>query len=340
MKKYLITGGLGMLGSNLAKRVIESGHKLCIIDSLFKLDGYNNLKWLQQFGNFEFFNVDIKDLSNLASIFKNFVPDIVFHVAGQVAMTTSIIDPLRDFQTNAVGGFNVMYCIKQYCPNAIAIYSSTNKVYGDLLDIKYIEQNTRFVAENFENGFDENLPINYSTPYGCSKGVADGYFLDWAKIYNLNTVVLRHSTIYGNRQYANFEQGWIGWFCGQAVKSINNKDNTFTIAGTGKQVRDILYISDTVDLYFNLVNNINLVKGKAFNIGGGIQNSFSIIELLTFLEEILEVKLNYTKIQERQSDQKFFVCNFDSLTNLIGWLPKVSKFEGIKQMVNWLKESV
>ena len=338
MSKILITGGCGMLGSSLAQKAIILGHDVCIVDNLCKSGSLNNLNWLKTLGNIEFYSSDIKNYDDIYAIIKNFLPDTIFHVAGQVAMTSSINNPMRDFSTNVIGSLNILEAVRLISPNTAILYASTNKVYGDLAELRYIEGDTRYTLEEYQLGFLENMPFSPTTPYGCSKGAADLYFQDYARIFGLNTVVLRHSTIYGARQFATFDQGWIGWFCTKALEIKNKTLNSpVTISGTGKQVRDILYISDAVELYFNCVNNIKKVAGMAFNVGGGTHNSLSLIELFLLLEDLLNVKMPYTKLEERISDQKIFIANTQSLYKLLNWKPLVSKEEGLKLMINWLK---
>ena len=205
-----------------------------------------------------YFSSTTRNRNDIENTIKNEMPDVIFHLAGQVAMTVSISDPQKDFETNAVGTFNLLDSIRKFSRSSIIIYSSTNKVYGDLEDIEYIEKDTRYIPKKYPRGFDESLSLNFQSPYGCSKGAADQYILDYAKMFDLNTVVFRHSTIYGSRQFSTFDQGWIGWFCQKAFE-IKNRilKEKLTISGNGKQVRDILFIDDAVNLYFMAAKKIN-----------------------------------------------------------------------------------
>ena len=327
-----------MLGSNLAYSAIKSSNEIVVVDNLSKSGGAENLKWLQKHGDITFHNVDIANIEAIEKIIKDFLPDVIFHVAGQVAMTKSIEDPRYDFNTNTLGSFNILEALRKYCPNSTIIYSSTNKVYGDLEYIDYIESDMRYTAKNYKNGFDSKTGIDLTTPYGCSKGAADQYFLDYARVFNLNTVVLRHSTIYGSRQFATLDQGWIGWFCKKAIETKNrNQEHRFTISGNGKQVRDILHVSDAVTLYNLLVDNIKTVRGKVFNVGGGITNSFSLLELFQFLENQIGQTLEFEKLNPRKSDQKFFVCNLEEIYSSVKWKPLVSKEDGVSEALEWSK---
>jgi len=336
--KYFITGGFGFFGTNLSFEVIRRNEELFIMDNFYRNGSRENQKWLQNQGALKFIPGDISNENDVETAIKQIKPDIIFHIAGQVAMTTSLENPRRDFEINALGTFNILESVRKYSPNSIVMFSSTNKVYGDLEYLDYIETETRYIPKNYPNGFDENLLLNFQSPYGCSKGAADQYVLDYAKMFNVKSIVFRHSTIYGSRQFATNDQGWIGWFCQKALevkKGISQEK--FTISGSGKQVRDILYIDDAVDLYFKAIEKIDKIKGQAFNIGGGINNSFSLLELFSYLEENFKITLNYKQIQPRKSDQKFFVADLAKVISLVDWKPQISKENGIEKIIEWLK---
>ncbi len=335
--KYLITGGLGFLGSNLSNEVLKRNEELFIVDNFFRKDGDKNLKWLKEIGSFEFIEGDISNNKKVEEIVKNIRPDVIFHVAAQVAMTTSLKNPRLDFKFNTLGTFNILESIRQFSPDTTIIFSSSNKVYGDLEDIEYQEKETRYIPKNYPNGFDETLPLHFESPYGCSKGAADQYTLDYAKMFGLNSIVFRHSTIYGSRQFATFDQGWIGWFCQKAIETKKGKlKEPITIHGNGKQVRDILNIDDVIKLYFKASEKIEKIRGNVFNIGGGISNSFSLLELFNFLEKKLEINLEYIQLEPRVSDQKFFVADLTKIEKEIGWNPIVTAEEGIQKMIDWV----
>lgn len=335
--KILITGGCGFLGSNLAAFAIERGDELIIFDNLYRHGSIQNLIWLKTMGIFEFNHGDIRNREDVDRTVKNTQPDVIFHLAGQVAMTTSIENPRIDFEVNAQGSLNILESVRRYAPNATVIYSSTNKVYGDLEWTSYEELETRYVATKFPNGFPENILLEFHSPYGCSKGTADQYMLDYARIYGLNTVVFRHSSMYGGRQYATYDQGWIGWFCQQAIAIKEGRLKApFNISGNGKQVRDLLYVSDTVSLYINAVEKIDTIKGQAFNVGGGMRNALSLLELFIFLERELDIRITYTKLPPRESDQRVFVADLAKVKDLIKWEPRIDKEEGIRKMIGWV----
>ncbi len=343
--KVLITGGGGFLGSNLAAHYIENGAEVVVVDTLFRKGSTLNLIWLQakaKRDQFTFIQLDIADKEGIDAIFRRYGPfDYICHVAGQVAMTASLSDPRRDIQTNVIGTFNVLEAMREYSPNSLLAYSSTNKVYGDLEHLHYGETETRYTLPDFPNGLDESLPLDFSTPYGCSKGAADQYVRDWARVYGLKTVVFRHSSIFGGRQFASFDQGWVGWFCQKAVEQSsaikNNKSpETFTIAGTGKQVRDILHADDLINLYATVYQQKEKVAGQIFNIGGGMVNSLSLLELLNKLAILLNLEnLSFTKIPRRQSDQDFFVADLTKVKQETGWKPTNSNESALLKMLEW-----
>tara|TARA_R110001592_G_scaffold178141_1_gene418788 strand:+ start:1363 stop:2379 length:1017 start_codon:yes stop_codon:yes gene_type:complete len=337
--KLLITGGCGFLGSNLASHGIKLGYEVTVFDNLSRLGTTDNLAWLKTFGNFEFIHGDIRNKNDVTRLIQKIKPDAIFHLAGQVAMTTSLDNPYMDFEVNVGGSINILEAVRQYSPNTAIFYSSTNKVYGDLEQFNYEETNTRYKCIDMPDGFDEKVNLDFHSPYGCSKGAADQYMLDYARLFGLNTTVFRHSSMYGGRQFATYDQGWVGWFCQKALEAKKNPDAVpFTISGTGKQVRDVLHADDMISLYYSSLDNKNIVSGKAFNAGGGIDNSLSLLELFNLLEKIVDVELKYEKLPVRSSDQRVFVADTTKLKNLTGWEPAVTKEIGLKRMLEWLNK--
>ena len=337
--KYLITGGCGFVGSNLAAEVLSRNEELIVFDNLFRFGSSKNLDWLKSKGDFKFYPFDIRNLNDVETVIKNEKPDVVFHLAGQVAMTTSVENPRLDFETNVIGTFNVLDSIRKYSPETIIFYSSSNKVYGDFSYVKFDEESLRYSCKEFANGFNERTILNFQSPYGCSKGAADQYLLDYFRMYGVKTVVFRHSSMFGGNQHATEDQGWLGWFCQKALNQQSSKEKlAFTISGNGKQVRDVLYSDDLISCYFSALDNIEVAKGNVYNIGGGIGNSLSILELFYLLEKELKIELNYVVLPERKSDQKFFVADITKAQNDFGWQPKVSKEDGVLRMLEWLKK--
>ncbi|EIY4765830.1 GDP-mannose 4,6-dehydratase [Vibrio cholerae] len=336
--KLLITGGCGFLGSNLASHAIIQGYDVIVFDNLSRLGTYDNLSWLKSFGTFEFVHGDIRNKNDVTRLIERIKPDAIFHLAGQVAMTTSLDNPYMDFEVNIGGSINVLEAVRLHCPETAIFYSSTNKVYGDLEQFSYRETSSRYECIEHPNGFSESVGLDFHSPYGCSKGAADQYMLDYARLFNLNTTVFRHSSMYGGRQFATYDQGWVGWFCQKALDAKNSDSARFTISGSGKQVRDVLHADDMISLYFSSLKNKEKVRGRAFNVGGGIDNSLSLLELFYLLENITECKLNYEKLSFRSSDQRVFIADYTKLESMTGWKPKVSKEDGIVRMLNWLNQ--
>jgi CDP-paratose 2-epimerase len=335
--KLLVTGGCGFLGSNLAAHAIAKGMEVCVFDSLHRHGAADNLDWLRTEGKFEFIHGDVRNANDVERATRRFRPEQVFHLAGQVAMTKSIDNPRMDFEVNALGTLNVLESVRAHAPQAGIIYSSTNKVYGDLEQYSYREDPTRYSCVDLPNGFDERVALAFHSPYGCSKGAADQYLLDYHRIHRLNTTVFRHSSMYGGRQFATVDQGWIGWFCQVAVETKKGlRQEPFTISGNGKQVRDVLHAVDMVALYFKAAAQREQVAGQVFNIGGGIANSLSLLELFTLLEEFLGIRLEYRQVPQRESDQRVFVADIGKASRVFDWKPQISTREGITSMLEWV----
>ena len=346
----LITGGCGFVGSNLAAHLLsldlsdpDQANKVTVFDNLSRHGASENLAWMRTLSSagqnpIEFIHGDIRNAFDVEAVVKALQPDVIFHLAGQVAMTTSMQSPRRDFEINVLGSINVLEAVRIYTPQTAIIYASSNKVYGNLGHLDLVETATRYQPRASQNGVDESVAIEFHTPYGCSKGATDQYMQDYARSFGLNTVVLRHSTIYGGRQFATYDQGWVGWFCRQAIESKSNPLRPpFTVSGDGKQVRDLLHVSDAVRCYVAAYEHIAAARGQAFNIGGGMENSMSLLELLHYLEKRLDLKLNYTHLPWRQSDQKFFVADNSKAGKFIAWAPVIRKEEGIESVLNWEK---
>lgn len=344
--KVLVTGGCGFLGSNIAAEMLADGHEVVVIDALFRKGGEQNLEWLTgqaDENRFKFYKYDLAKEREIFEVFeKEGGFEYICHLGGQVAMTTSLQDPRRDLMTNIIGTFNVLEAARKYCPDTFVAYSSTNKVYGDLIHLEYTENDLRYSVEGYPEGFDESLKLDFASPYGCSKGGADQYVHDWFRNFGLKTVVFRHSSIYGGRQFSTFDQGWVGWFCQKALEQKSAETNglavaPFTIQGSGKQVRDVLHARDLVSLYKKAYNKKDIVAGKVFNIGGGIDNSLSLLQLFKLLEDLLEIKggLLFERLERRKSDQDFFVANINLARELLDWRPEVSCRDGVTEMLNW-----
>lgn len=340
--RYLITGGCGFLGTNLSAEVLSRGDELFVFDNLSREGSYQNLQWLKKNGAFKFYHADIRSFNDIEQVVKSIKPDVVFHLSGQVAMTTSLNDPRLDFETNVIGGHNLLEAVRRYIPEAIVTFSSTNKVYGDLSQIELVETETRYVAKGYENGFDENISLDFQSPYGCSKGAVDQYMIDYGRMFGLNTIVFRHSSIFGERQFSTYDQGWVGWFIREAFRIKDGKSKEpVEISGDGKQVRDILFSKDLVSCYFSSIEkeNINKTRANAFNIGGGVENSLSLLELFRFLEEELDIEMPIKKLDWRVSDQKVYIANIQKAEKYFKWKPTIDRVIGLRNMINWVKAS-
>lgn len=336
--KLLVVGGCGFLGSNLASHGIEMGYDVTVFDNLSRVGSTLNLQWLQSLGKVNFIHGDTRNKNDVECLIRECQFDAVFHLAGQVAMTTSIANPYKDFEINTMGALNLLDSIRKYSPQTAVFFSSTNKVYGDLENYTYEETPTRYICKEFPKGFDESVPLDFRSPYGCSKGAADQYMLDYYRIFGVKTTVFRHSSMYGSRQFATYDQGWVGWFVEKAIEKYQNPNcDPFTISGNGKQVRDILHAKDMISLYYTALANVDKVCGQAYNIGGTMEQSLSLLELFAMLEDILGIQMDYVQLPPRQSDQKVFVADIEKIHSRIGWMPQVSAREGVEAMVQWVK---
>ena len=343
--KILITGGAGFIGSNTAKRFIDSGNDVIVFDNLSRKGSNSNLNWLKKNGNFSFIEGDLRDYELVKSIFsENGNIDVVIHLAGQVAVTTSVENPREDFEINALGTLNVLEAIRENYnlvpleknnelpkDSPFLIFSSTNKVYGEMEDIEIVEKNNKYTYKKYPSGISENTLLDFHSPYGCSKGVADQYVIDYSRIYGIKSVVMRQSCIYGYRQFGIEDQGWVAWF---TIASLLEKE--ITIYGDGKQVRDVLFIDDLVDCYVMAIENMEKINGKAYNIGGGSDNTLSLLELISLLEKFTKKKITPSYSNWRPGDQPVFVCNIERAYEEFGWKPKTSVEDGISKLQKWI----
>lgn len=337
--KILINGGCGFLGSNLASYGIKNGFDITIFDNMSRLGTTRNLEWLKTIGNVNFIHGDTRNKNDVETLIKNGQFDTIFHLAGQVAMTTSIENPYKDFETNVCGALNVLDSVRKYSKQTHVLFSSTNKVYGDLEYLHYTELEKKYVCEEYPNGFDEKVGLDFRSPYGCSKGAADQYMLDYYRTFGVKTTVFRHSSMYGSRQFATYDQGWVGWFVAKAIEQKNDINaQPFTISGNGKQVRDILNNLDMINLYYLAANNKDKVCGKVYNIGGGVSEALSLLELFDILNDKLNIKLRYTQLPWRLSDQKVFIADISKINKDLGWKPNITAYEGISNMIEWVKD--
>jgi CDP-paratose 2-epimerase len=310
-----------------------------------------NLAWLEEkarrpgAGRLVHLRADTRSRTDVDDAFSRHAAGVgaVAHLAGQVAMTTSLERPRYDFEVNALGALNVLEAIRERCPRVVAMFSSTNKVYGDLAGLRHVEAPTRWTLPDHPRGLDEGVPLDFRSPYGCSKGAADQYFLDYHRMYGLTTIVFRHSSIYGGRQFATYDQGWVGWFCGEVLRqkreaAAGGAPRPFTISGDGKQVRDLLHADDLVTCYRRAAATAGRCAGRAYNIGGGSENSLSLLELFAELERLTGHAPAFERLPWRASDQKVFVADCAAAKAAFGWEPRVSRQEGLARMLRWVEE--
>jgi CDP-paratose 2-epimerase len=332
-KTILITGGCGFIGTNTACHYLKKGFKVVAFDNLSRTGAKENLEYLQQQnGDFIFTKGDIRKADQILKALSECKPDFVLHLAAQVTMVTSITNPREDFEINALGTFNILEAMRLTQTNAVAIYSSTNKVLGELLKIPVIEEEKRYTYKMIK-GINESFPLDFHGPYGCSKGCGDQYFIDYSRIFGLKTIVFRQSGIYGPHQFGIEEQGWLAWFCNALLF-----DKPVTIFGDGKQVRDVLYVQDLINAYEAAFQNVDRTVGKAYNIGGA-DYSLSIWELFGILEKLSGKKFNFKFGSWRPGDQKIFISDISRAKNDFGWSPKTSPQDGVKKLYDWIYQN-
>ena len=330
-----ITGGAGFIGTNLSEHFLKKGEKVVILDNFSRKGTKKNKEYLEKkfSKNLKIVKCDIRtDSKKMENVFSQ--AEAVYHLAAQVAVTTSIKNPRKDFEINALGTFNVLEATRKSKTNPVVIYASSNKVYGGMEDIKITERNGRYEYKNIPKGIKEDRLLDFHSPYGCSKGCADQYIRDYSRIYGLNSVVFRQSCIYGKRQFGIEDQGWITWL---TIASILEKK--ITVYGNGKQIRDVLCADDLIKAFDLATKEIKKTKGKIFNIGGGPKNTMSLLELISFLEELTGKKIEYKFDDWRPGDQSVYVSNIQKAKEVFGWQPKISVKEGVKILFKWVKEN-
>jgi CDP-paratose 2-epimerase len=331
----LITGGAGFIGCNLAAALLADGESVTVLDNLSRPRTDLNLAWLrEQFGDrLRFIQADIRDSAAMIEAVRG--QDAVYHLAGQVAVTTSVANPREDFEINALGTFNVLEAARLANPMPAVIFASTNKVYGGMEEVRIGQTETRYFYEDFPNGVPETQLLDFHSPYGCSKGAADQYVRDYQRIYGLKTVVFRQSCVYGPRQMGVEDQGWAAHFVIAAVLG-----RPIAIYGDGKQVRDMLYIDDLVRAYRLALTNIDAVSGKIYNVGGGAGNTLAIwSEFGPLLEELSGNTIEVRYGEWRPGDQPVYVSDIGKAAAELGWRPEVSVREGIGRLVRWVQDN-
>ena len=334
MKKILITGGAGFIGTNAVHYFAKKGWNVCLLDNLSRKGSEENLRWLESQKDYSFIfkKIDIRDSRDIDKLFKENNIDAIIHLAGQVAVTTSIDNPRDDLDINILGTFNLLESIRKYSPNTTMINASTNKVYGELENYDVIEEDLSYKYKSHPNGISESALLDFHSPYGCSKGSADQYVLDYARIYDIKATTFRQSCIYGPRQHGSPDQGWISWFI---ISSLSKRP--INIYGNGKQVRDVLYIDDLIRAYDLAISQSSNITGEAFNIGGGSSNSISLIQCINMIAEILDTKVEYNFSDPRPGDQKIFVSDISKISKSLNWEPTYSVKKGVGNLIKWTK---
>jgi CDP-paratose 2-epimerase len=335
--RVLITGGAGFIGTNTANHLLENGEEVIILDDLSRPGSEKNLAWLRErFEDVPFFKVDIRDGRALVdAIQKAGDIDVIFHFAAQVAVTSSVEDPRTDFEINALGTLNLLEAVREVGIDPILLYTSTNKVYGELAHLGVVKREYRYEYISLEEGVPESVTLDFYSPYGCSKGAADQYVRDYHRIYGLRTIVFRNSCIYGPRQFGIEDQGWLAWFVIAAVLG-----RPISIFGDGKQVRDVLYIDDLIKAMLLAIEKIEVTQGEVYNIGGGAANSLAVWSGFSpILERLLGKEIEVKYADWRPGDQRIFISDICKAKEDFGWEPEVGVEEGIGRLFSWVREN-
>jgi CDP-paratose 2-epimerase len=330
----LITGGGGFIGCNIADALATRGTPVLVFDNMSRAGAQENANWLKT-RHGERIDIEVADVRDCESVRRAVAnASAVLHLAAQVAVTTSLDQPLDDFETNAGGTLNLLEAVRLHNPHAPIVFASTNKVYGRLLaNDAFIRRDKRYVAtdERIAHGVPETAALDFYSPYGCSKGTADQYVHDYARVYGLRTAVLRMSCIYGPRQFGTEDQGWIAHFMLQSIRR-----HPITIFGDGLQVRDALHVSDAIAAWIGILTHIDAVGGNIFNLGGGPDNAVSLLELLDLIDEL---RGDTSKVQFetwRPGDQPWYVTDNSAISAAIGWQPRVRLRDGLRTLEKWL----
>jgi CDP-paratose 2-epimerase len=336
-RPVLITGGAGFIGCNLAHRLLREGRRVIVFDNLSRNGVTRNLRWLrEQHGEaVEAVIADVRDPEAVQRAVAR--AGQVFHFAAQVAVTTSLDDPVNDFSVNGRGTINVLEAIRRSRHRPPLVFTSTNKVYGGLDDVALADTGARYTptdATLAAEGVGESRPLDFHSPYGCSKGTADQYVRDYARSFGLQTVVFRMSCIYGPHQFGTEDQGWVAHFL---IRALDGEP--IVLYGDGKQVRDILFVEDLVNALVLAQRNVRRISGQAFNIGGGAANTTSLIELLELIGDIHGAKPDIVLRGWRTGDQRYYVSNTARFRSATGWSPAVGVRDGVRRLYQWLIES-
>jgi CDP-paratose 2-epimerase len=330
-KRVLITGGAGFIGCNAARYFGMKNWSVTVLDNLSRQGTDQNLKWLGDGTSFDFEHADIRDRAAIDRVLAEGRFDAVIHLAAQVAVTTSVTDPSTDFAVNAMGTFNVLDAVRRYSPEAVFLFASTNKVYGKITGAACALEGNQYCYTNRPHGIGESEPLDFLSPYGCSKGAADQYVLDFARIYGIPAASFRQSCIYGPRQFGVEDQGWVAWF---AIASLLGRD--ITIYGDGKQVRDVLHVDDLIRAYDAAILAPEKITAQAFNVGGGPERVLSLLDLIGMLEERLGREIPLKWADWRPGDQQVYISDIRKLESSLNWNPEIDVTSGIAQLIDWV----
>lgn len=332
-KSVLITGGAGFVGCNAARYFSSRNWSVTVLDNLSRTGTEQNLEWLRDGTSFDFERADVCDRAAIDRVVSEKRYDAVIHLAAQVAVTTSVVDPRADFMANALGTFNVLDAIRRFNPEAVVIFASTNKVYGKITSAVTELKGERYGYTDRPHGISESEPLDFLSPYGCSKGAADQYTLDFARIYNIPATSFRQSCIYGTRQFGVEDQGWVAWFTIAARLGRN-----ITIYGDGRQVRDVLHVEDLLRAYEAAIQAPDRIAGQAFNVGGGPDHVLSLLDLIATLERRLGKTIPLKWQDWRPGDQRAYVSDIRKLETELGWKPEIGVEKGVTGLIDWVDE--
>src|SRR6266852_7847187 len=329
--RTLVTGGAGLVGSNLVSDLLAAGQNVTVFDALLRPGATHNIAWLQshpQSSQLRVVKADVRDFEAVQTAVSD--ADVIYHLAGQVAVTTSVTDPRTDFDINALGTLNVLEAARLGGRRPPIVITSTNKVYGELEQVAVVEERRRYRFADCPDGISEDQPLDFHSPYGCSKGAADQYVRDYARCFDMNTVVLRQSCIYGAHQYGTEDQGWVAHF----VHSILS-DRPLTIYGDGTQVRDLLDARDLCALYETVIEKIDKTRGEVYNVGAGPENQRNLHEVIDQIGELTGKKPRFTYAEWREGDQKYYVSDVTKAERDLGWKPEIDFERGLRELISW-----
>lgn len=329
--RHLVIGGAGFIGTNLAHHLLDSGESVTVLDDLSRRGAPLNARWLQQrHPGMQLVQADIRNAD--ASLLKLVQEtDVVHHLAAQVAVTASVDDPRTDFDINLSGTLNVLEAVRQAGTDPIVLFASTNKVYGQMQNVPIEEHRTRYAYKDMRAGVSEDQPLDFHSPYACSKGGADQYVHDYSRVFGVRTVVFRQSCIYGPHQFGIEDQGWLAWFT-----IATTLGRPLTIYGTGKQVRDVLNVSDLISAFQAAIERIDVASGKIYNLGGGPDFSLSLLEAIDLIGESLATPVPHSFAAARPGDQMIYVSDIRKAAEELGWRPRIDPQVGVGELVTWI----